>query len=46
MYDGPDMTEEMIDEILSYFKTDEDSIHDWNPFIDEIRNPIDNDRRK
>ena len=37
--------EKMIDEILSYEKTSEDDIHEHRPDIDEIRNPINNDRR-
>ena len=36
---------EMIDELLSYEKTGEDDIHEHRPDIDEIRNPINNDRR-
>ena len=36
------IAENAIDEI---FKNEED-IHDYNPFIDEIRNPVNNDRRK
>jgi hypothetical protein len=33
----------MIDEIIG---SDDGTVHDYRPDIDEIRNPVDNDRRK